>query len=188
MRTGVTRSPVEWKTYLKCFIYNPSTLLFCVEGTVSGKENSISSQKLSGKAFFSSQVIQFSSDKRSHMWEASWMGCHCQGISISIEMAKNRKNLCKPVLTPFPTIRLKLKIQGLNFWFLQWCRPGCLQFNHACSIRANETLGYQFPACLTWDDGMVECKDKNDRLFPSGLWFRYSFSSTEVCGSAWGGT
>lgn len=26
---------VEWKTYLKCFIYHPSTLLFCMEGALS---------------------------------------------------------------------------------------------------------------------------------------------------------
>lgn len=92
------------KTYLKWFIYHVSTLLFCVEGAVSGKENSMSSQKLSGKAFLSSQVIQLSSDKRTHMCESSQLGYHCQGISNSTELVKNRKNLCKPVLTQFPTV------------------------------------------------------------------------------------
>lgn len=105
----------------------------------------------------------------------SWLGdadtCHYQNISISTEMIKNRKNLRKAVHTPFPTIPLKLKIQGLNFWLLQWCSPGCQVFNHACYIRATEDLGFWFPACLTCDDGAAGWKDKNNWLFPSGLWF-----------------
>lgn len=71
---------------------------------------------------FRKSIFVFSSHpvllRQEVLWEASWMGCHCQGISISIEMAKNRKNLCKPVFTPFPTVRLKLKIQFI--WISDW--------------------------------------------------------------------
>lgn len=55
--------------------------------------------------FVLSQVIQFSSDKRTHMCESSHLGCHCQSISNSTEMVKNRKkNLCKPVHTQLPIV------------------------------------------------------------------------------------
>ena len=121
---------VEWKTYLKWFVWQPSALLFCMESTNLGKENPVRSRFYS-QTFFSNRNFQenhFCPPQSSSATQTRGFMCgsqascfgdggtyHCPSISISTEVIKNRNNPCKPVSTAFPTLVLKLKIQGLNF-------------------------------------------------------------------------